>query len=249
MQFIRLTFLLIGLFLLSFKNTAYAWDLSDLRDESLSPFTTSASNVVIVGSALTLTVLLFEDSIVDPTQSEFADDKPLGSWSKFGDLAGQMVPNAVYILGQAVAGATGDKKGYRRGMGMLKASAYASAVTTTLKYTIREPRPGNGSARNSFPSGHATTAFAFAGYVYQEHGWMWGVPALAMASFVGASRLNDNRHYLHDVLAGATIGLAYGISISKNDKLKEGDNLKEPEYTFFPIFNGDMKGIAFRTEF
>ncbi len=36
---------------------------------------------------------------------------------------------------------------------------------------------------------------------------------MALAAFVGYSRINDNQHRLHDVIAGATIGLtcAYGI--------------------------------------
>lgn len=230
-------------------NCSHAWDMSDLKDESLSPFSTSARNALLVGTGLTLTVLIFEDSIVDPTQKEFVDDKPLGSLSKFGDLAGQMVPNALYAIGQSLAGVAGDKAGYRRALGMIKASAYASAVTTTLKYSIREPRPGKSTDRNSFPSGHSTTSFVFGGYVYEEHGWKWGVPALVIASFVGASRINDNRHYLHDVLAGATIGLAYGIGISKVDRNKSDEAQIISNLTIVPILDWQTKGFAIIKEF
>jgi membrane-associated phospholipid phosphatase len=238
----------ICFFLLSFS-ISHAWDTTDLKDESLSPFTTTARNVLYVGTGLTLTVLLFEDSIVDYTQKDLSNDKPLGSFSKFGDLAGQMLPNGLYALGQALAGLSGDKYGYTRAIGMLKASTYASTVTTALKYTIREPRPGASTDRNSFPSGHSTTAFAFGGYVYEEHGWKWGVPALAVASFVGASRINDNRHYLHDVLAGATIGLAYGIGISKIDKNKKTQGEMKSTLTIVPIFDWNTKGVALVKEF
>lgn len=235
------TLLMLSLF---YSFNVHAWDMSDLKDESLSPFKTSARNVLYVGGALTLTVLIFEDSIVDSTQSEFVDDKPLGSLSKFGDLAGQMIPNAIYAIGMGLDGYTGNKLGYSRAIGMIKATAYASAVTTAIKYTVREPRP-NSNARNSFPSGHSTTAFAFAGYVYEEHGWQWGIPSFAMASFVGASRINDNYHYLHDVLAGATIGLAYGIGISKIDKLKRKENgEKDLGLTIVPLYDGNIKGLA-----
>jgi len=227
----------------------HAWDITDFKSESLSPINTSARNVLYVGAGLTLTVLIFEDSIVDPTQNGFVDDKPLGSFSKFGDLAGQMLPNAIYALGQTLAGISGDELGYKRAIGMLKASAYASAVTTAIKYTVREPRPGKSTDRNSFPSGHSTTAFAFGGYVYEEHGWKWGGPALAIASFVGASRINDNRHYLHDVLAGTTIGLAYGIGISKIDRIKREKGDQDAGISFVPIFDWDTKGIAMIKEF
>ena len=70
--------------------------------------------------------------------------------------------------------------------------------------------------KSSFPSGHATTAFAFAGVIAAEHGWVYGTPAMLLAAFVGYSRINDNQHRTHDVIAGATIGLtsAYGIYLA-----------------------------------
>ncbi len=235
------------LFLIS--TSAQAWDTTDLKNESLSPFTTTARNVFFVGAGLTLTVLLFEDSIIDYTQKDLSNDKPLGSFSKFGDLAGQMVPNAMYAIGQTIAGASGDELGHSRAMGMLKASAYSSAVTSVLKYSIREPRPGATTERNSFPSGHSTTAFAFGGYVYEEHGWKWGIPALGIATFVDVSRINDNRHYLHDVLAGMTIGMMYGVGISKVDKEKRTAGDKQVGITVVPLFDSKTKGLALFREF
>lgn len=240
----------LALSLVLFSSSLYAWDMTDLKDESLSPFTTSARNALMVGTGVTLGVLIFEDSIVDYTQKDVANDKPLGSLSKFGDLSGQLLPNAIYSLGQMLSGVNGDPEGYRRSLGMLKASAYASAVTTVLKYSIREPRPINGhDERNSFPSGHTTTAFAFGGYVLGEHGWAWGAPALALSTFVGISRINDNRHFLHDVLAGATIGLSYGIGIAKVDKSKKENGEKESGLTIVPIFDWNTKGLALVSEF
>lgn len=241
---------LLPALLLVISSNSFAWDTTNFKDEALSPFTTSARNVLMVGTGLTLTVLLLEDSIVDYTQNEVANDKPLGSLSKFGDLSGQLLPNAIYALGQSLAGVNGDPEGYRRAIGMLKASAYASGVTTALKYTIREPRPINGHKdKNSFPSGHTTTAFAFSGYVLGEHGWAWGTPALALSTFVGISRINDNRHFLHDVLAGATIGLSYGLGIANLDKAKKDNGEKERGLTIVPIFDWNTKGLALVGEF
>lgn len=235
--------------LLSFSNAAFSWDSTDFKDEALSPFTTSARNVFYVGTGLTLAVLIFEDSIIDYTQKDLSNDKPLGSLSKFGDLAGQLVPNIIYVLGQSLAGVSGDELGYSRATGMIKATAYSAGVTTALKYSIREPRPGASTDRNSFPSGHTTSAFAFAGYVYEEHGVKWGVPALGIASFVGISRINDNRHYLHDVLAGMTIGMMYGVGISKVDKLKRDAGEKDAGVSIVPLFDSTVRGLALYKEF
>ena len=239
----------IAIFSILVSSSAYAWDTQDFKSESLSPFNTSARNIFYVGAGLTVGVLFFEDSIIDYTQKDLSVDKPLGSLSKFGDLAGQLVPNALYVAGQVIAGYSGDELGYSRALGMIKATAYSSTMTTVLKYTIREPRPGLSPERNSFPSGHTTSAFAFGGYIYEEHGWKWGVPALALASFVGVSRINDNKHYLHDVLAGMTIGLMYGVGISKVDQNKREANEKEVGGTFVPLFDSKTRGLAFYTEF
>lgn len=191
--------------LISFQSKA--WDFSDFKTEFTSPVTTKAAIPFYVGLGLTALAVIFEDSVVDPLQEEAVDHKPLGSFSKIGDISSQVVPNALYFIGYGAAGYFGNEDGYRRAAGMFKATAYASLVTTTLKYTVREKRPNQGNERNSFPSGHTTTAFAFAGYVLGEHGWAWGIPALGLASFTGFSRINDNRHYLHDVLGGMAIGL------------------------------------------
>jgi membrane-associated phospholipid phosphatase len=235
------------LFITSFS--VHAWDYSNFKSEALSPFTTSASNVAILGTSLTLGVLLFEDQIVDPTQKMFTNHKPLGDFSKIGNLGGQLIPNVLYVIGQSIAGALGNENAYYRSVGMFKATAYAMTLTNGIKFAVREPRPVSRSERDSFPSGHSTAAFAFAGYVYEEHGLKWGVPALALASFVGASRINDNRHYLHDVLAGATIGLAYGIGIAKVDRQNDVKSEIGPDFTLIPIFDWNMKGLAFVKEF
>jgi membrane-associated phospholipid phosphatase len=64
----------------------------------------------------------------------------------------------------------------------------------------------------SFPSGHATTAFALAatvGFISER----WFYPALALASAIALSRLTLGVHYPSDVLTGAVVGLvgAYAV--------------------------------------
>lgn len=73
------------------------------------------------------------------------------------------------------------------------------------------------------------------------YGWQWGVPAL-LISFSGLSRVNDNRHRIHDVLAGATIGLTYGVAIAKIDR--ERKEKSEHNFTVVPIFDQQTKGLA-----
>ncbi|HMA13016.1 MAG TPA: phosphatase PAP2 family protein, partial [Steroidobacteraceae bacterium] len=88
---------------------------------------------------------------------------------------------------------------------LLLALARAGVTTGALKYAVNETRP-NGDP-NSFPSGHATAAFTGAEFLRKEYGWGWGAPAYVAASFVAWSRVKADKHYTHDVLAGAAIGI------------------------------------------
>ena len=73
---------------------------------------------------------------------------------------------------------------------------FAAAVTTP--------------ATPSFPSGHATTAFAAAAAVGALHPRLrW--PLFALAALVGLSRVYLGVHYGLDVLAGAALGTAIGL--------------------------------------
>ena len=244
-KLIELKNFLFGLILFhALTAEAFGWGLKDLGEEISVPLTTDAKDVVIYGTATTLILLAFQDQIVDPVQEEAVRAKPLGTSSQFGNLIGLGYPNLIYIFGQAIGGATGDDKGYDRSIGMFKATLYASSVTQILKVTVREQRPGNKNERDSFPSGHSTIAFAFGGYILEEHGWQWGVPALLMSIFTGASRINDNRHYLHDVVAGATIGLAYGVGMSKFQIKKE-----KVSFMLVPIIDAQTKGLVMIEEF
>lgn len=218
---------------------AFAWGLGDFQKELISPAKDkTARTILYVGTGLTLAAMIFEEEL-DRSQDKIVDKKPLGDFSLYGDAAGRLVPNIAYVLGQSIASWSGNDKGSRRAMEMFKASAYAASVTTVLKYSIREPRPNEHKDRNSFPSGHSSTVFAFAGYVMAEHGWEWGVPAMALATLTGVGRINDNRHRTHDVLAGATIGLAYAYGIAS---LSAGAQTVS-QYQFVPIYDEETKGI------
>jgi membrane-associated phospholipid phosphatase len=65
----------------------------------------------------------------------------------------------------------------------------------------------------SFPSGHATTAFAVAGAI----GLIWPKARpwlLGLALLIGLSRILLGAHYPSDVVAGAALGLASAIGVA-----------------------------------
>jgi hypothetical protein len=92
---------------------------------------------------------------------------------------------------------------------LLKSELLMTGLVTTIKNTTHDLRP-DGSAHNSFPSGHTAQAFAAATFLTEEFGneYKW-TPFLAysMATSVGLMRVANNRHYISDVLVGAGIGI------------------------------------------
>jgi membrane-associated phospholipid phosphatase len=88
---------------------------------------------------------------------------------------------------------------------LLLAVGRSWVVTAGLKYSIDETRP-NGQSR-SFPSGHTSIAFTGAEFIRKEYGWRWAAPAYIAAGFVGFSRVEAKKHYVHDVVTGAALGV------------------------------------------
>ncbi|MEG3164413.1 phosphatase PAP2 family protein [Sphingomonas sp. PB2P19] len=89
----------------------------------------------------------------------------------------------------------------------------AGGTTFALKELIHERRPDR-SDNKSFPSGHTSVSFAAAASLEKRYGWEAGLPALLVASFVGVPRVEGDKHYVRDVLAGALIGSASGLLLT-----------------------------------
>jgi len=109
----------------------------------------------------------------------------------------------------------------RMGTHLAGALAVAAGVSNSVKLVTGRSRPDNPvldsdaddfglfSGRASWPSGHTAMAFAFATALGDElHQPVARYGLLAAATAVGWSRINDNRHWLSDVAAGAVLGVA-----------------------------------------
>jgi len=215
---------------LSFADTMLAQWSSPLQDQT-------SKRTLMIGTVVTGSLVLLKSSTIDRFQ---ASAQRHGVMSKdmahFGDIMGQVVPNVLYIGGSLIGANYTDNKNlyFRRINVMAQATFYSGVTTMILKRVVNQKRP-NSENRHSFPSGHTTTAFAFASVVAMEHEWYWGAGAYSIATIVGLSRIHDNAHYLHDVVMGASIGAAYGIALSKLSLQKKDDF-----YALAPVPGGFM---------
>jgi membrane-associated phospholipid phosphatase len=106
------------------------------------------------------------------------------------------------------------RAGERIGAGLL----VAGFTTSALKLMVGRQRPLAGeeqyvitpfsTTNDSWPSGHSTIAFALAASVSDEiRSTPVTIGLYSLATLTGWSRMNDNKHWLTDVLAGAAIGV------------------------------------------
>lgn len=89
-------------------------------------------------------------------------------------------------------------------------------------YSFQLGRGFSGDDYRSFPSGHTSTAFAFASAVSREtqiwwpHSrWYIGTVMYGGATLVGMSRMYNNAHWASDVMGGAAIGTLLGLKVVK----------------------------------
>ena len=120
----------------------------------------------------------------------------------------QYVPLAS-VYGLSLLGAEAKNNYVDRTLELATSYIALAIMVNGIKYSARELRP-DGSAYNSFPSGHTATTFMGAELVRieygEEHPWL-AVGAYTIASTVGVLRVYNNRHWFTDVFAGAGIGI------------------------------------------
>jgi membrane-associated phospholipid phosphatase len=139
-----------------------------------------------------------------------ARDRAVGRFSRLGEHAGVWL--AIGLVGGAVDPARRER------WGQATATVAATyALNTAIKLLIRRRRPQLAGlpalsatpTRLSFPSAHASTAFAGA-YAFSRLG-LPRAPLYALAAKLSWSRLYLGVHYPSDVLAGALFGTALAV--------------------------------------
>ncbi len=171
--------------------------------------------------------VLFLDAVAalspldEPVRDEVQRERTNGS----NDVArvvrhvGQPEVYATVALGTVAAGLlAGDARITRAGARISSGIAVGGLVSTLIKLSLGRRRPFSSEdqytfgpftkADASFPSGHTMTAFALATGVSDEvHSLPVTIGMYTLAAGVGWSRMNDNKHWLTDVVTGAVIGI------------------------------------------
>jgi len=162
-----------------------------------------------IAGALTLTALPADRALTRRAQMLTSVD---GAFEA-GDVLGEAWTHVGGALGTLwLGGMTGNRRLRVFGVDLARGQAVNAFYTTGLKVAIGRTRP-NGASR-SFPSGHASASFTAATVINRNFGLKAGVPAYAVASYVAASRLQQNSHYASDLIFGAALGIVSGRTVT-----------------------------------
>lgn len=127
------------------------------------------------------------------------------------DDASSIARDALVAAAIATPAVQGDWNGVLQAGGSM---GVAGGISYGLKEAFPETRPDR-SDRRSFPSGHTSISFAAAATLENRYGWKAGIPAHVAAVFVGYARVKADKHHWYDVMAGAGIGEAAGLLITR----------------------------------
>jgi PAP2 superfamily len=161
----------------------------------------------------------------DQETDEFGHNRARTTVSRDVSLAGSIystggVAAAFYLAGRV----TSNRRARETGVLGAEALIDGGVVFSVLKNISRRQRPDHDEGQgeffeggHSFPSGHATGAWALATVVANEykHRRVVQISAYGLATAVSISRFTGRNHFLSDVMVGSAIGYGIGRYVYK----------------------------------
>lgn len=191
----------------------------------------------------------WQDNIAGGTANDISN-----VFRQFGETLPVVAGSAgVYAVAETAEqlGGWNLKREKAAGLLTLESVLISQGITTGIKELSGRTRPnktgdaflfeGPGGG-NSFPSGHATVAFAVATTLSNVYGddYAW-VPWVAypVATGTALSRINDNKHWASDVFVGALVGYAVAKTVTLYNPF-----LKENKIAIRPLRDGLAQGAS-----
>ena len=196
------------------------------------------------------------------------------SRKSFGSFDQDYYPNLVFggrLLAATAIGLFSDtrvsKNTFRNIFLFKKAIVYTYTLTEYTKTIVHRERPDRSDSR-SFFSGHTSTTFATSTYLFLELNDLfnrWNVTKsnstlksvfkissfgilYGWAGYVGYSRMLDNKHYITDVLVGATVGTLMSIFVYNIYDDKEKEKTVLDNFALVPGSNNTLN-LSFNLQF
>ncbi len=199
-------------FLETVKRDIKRWP-SELWRDTVNVYT-DPTNVIILLGASGATIALRQHA--DEDNAEFFEEQHhFGQgWRDALSFVGS--PATHFVLGglwYAVGVAKQDEKTYEVGRTLIDALAITGLSTLAIKFASGRDSP-NGE-EFAFPSGHTSSTVTFAAVMHDAYGPWVGIPLYGLSALVGIERLDDQEHWLSDVVFGAALGWVVGHTVAE----------------------------------
>ena len=162
----------------------------------------------------------------------------------------------VPLMGAAYAYGGLAGKGRLQNAALVGLESYliSGALVAAVKYSVHRPRPKTDPSFHSvseqgffsgsdvsFPSGHSAAAFSTARTAAWYFGDSGAAPYISygLASLVAWSRVNDNEHWVSDVVVGGAAGYFVADKVIKLNEARAGGTT----YALLPVY-GAMPGVT-----
>ena len=166
----------------------------------------------------------------DDLAGEVGDAKVISEMLDLGNLYGSSRLSLAFTSGMwGLAKVTGVSNGEAIFSDLVRAILLANVVVTPIKFIAQRERP-DGSNRLSFPSGHSANAFAMTTVLARRYGPKLAMPLYALTAVVPAARIDRNRHFFSDVIAGSILGVVAGYAVTLSTSDDETPLMFRPSY-------------------
>ena len=189
-----------------------------------APLRWDASDWLFLGASVAATEAAH--SVDGRVRAHFAPAGTAGLTGADTNSIRDFLPAASMIVGTwLVSEVTDDSFAKTEAYTMVEAAGLSTLTGEALRFAAGRARPDETTdandwreGGNSFPSLHATAAFAV-GAVFAESGsddyrWFRRIVGYGMASATAYLRVRGNQHWLSDTVAGAALGIASGRFIT-----------------------------------
>ncbi|WP_413293702.1 phosphatase PAP2 family protein [Bdellovibrio sp. HCB185ZH] len=176
----------------------WVWD-DQLKPTIVQGFDETGARIIVGGLMASAAAGTQDDKLFEYTQNHHIMSD---SWEQLGGFLGSGGPGVVLALSQL----WWDQPG---GLQSFRAMLLTTVTHVTLAASINRQRP-TGDRGWSWPSGHTSNAFAIATSMAYSYGPWVGTASYGVATFIAASRISAQVHWLSDVVAAAALGIYWG---------------------------------------
>lgn len=204
-------------------------------------------------TGLGITGISTQDAISSTSlQSEFRNSTYLAATNELGTFKYVGSLSAV-VFGTSLL--TGNQKFQDAAFTSLQSLVYTKFTVGAAKYIFARERPYTlegtydfdffESNKTSFPSGHASTAFALIvpWVVYYPNAITYSLLALPVSTAV--ARVSRGKHWMSDVAAGAVIGAYWGYKLSK----RHLNSAEQNDIVITPFIGTESGGLTLSLSF